>query len=175
MILPRRLLLIHATVLTIAFCVSASAQSAANLPHVTLNADNLGPRPIEQLTGANIARNYAIAWGALAQALEQNRAGLLNEQFIGFAKDRLTQRITDQARTGIHVRIVDQGHRLKAVFYSLDGAVMQLIDEAQIQTQVYDGSKLIYSDTSPQHYLVLMTPGADRWYVRSLETSPSSP
>ena len=162
-------------VLAFAFCTCALAQSPSNLPHVTLNADNLGPRPIEQVTGANIARNYAIAWGALAQALEQNRVALLNEQFIGFAKDRLTQRITDQARTGIHVRVVDQGHRLKAMFNSLDGAAMQLIDEAQIQTQIYDGSKLIYSNSSPQHYLVLMTPGSDRWYVRSLEISPSNP
>ena len=174
MILGSTSRLMYLIALASVWCVLANAQSPANLPHVTLNADNLGPRPIEQVTGANVARNYAIAWGALAQALEQNRAGLLNEQFIGFAKDHLTQRIADQARTGIHVRVVDQGHRLKAVFYALDGAAMQLVDEAQIQMQVYDGSKLIYSDTTPHQYLVLMTPGADRWYVRSLESSPDA-
>ena len=153
-------------------CAAASAQSASNLPHVTLNADNLGPRPIEQVTGANIARNYAVAWEALTKALEQNRAALLKEQFIGFAKDRLTQRIADQTRTGIHVRVVDQGHRLKAVFYSLDGAAMQLIDEAQIQTQVYDGSKLIYSDTAPHQYLVLMKDPPARCASSTLAMGP---
>ena len=51
---------------------------------------------------------------------------------------------------------------------------MQLIDEAQIEIQVFDGSKLIYSDSKPQRYLVLMTPGADRWYVRSLDSAKAA-
>ena len=152
--------------LAVVFSITARAQS---LPQVSLNADNLGPRAIEQLTGTNITRNYSMAWHAMALALEQNRADLLNDQFTGFAKDHLAQRIAGQQQNGLRVQMVDRGHRVKAVFYSLDGGAMQLIDDAQINLQVFDGSRLIYSDDAPHRYLVLMTPGADRWYVRNLQ------
>ena len=61
---------------------------------------------------------------------------------------------------------------MKAVFYSADGGEMQLEDKAQIEMDVFDGEKLIYSADTAQNYLVLMTPGSDRWYVRSLESVP---
>jgi hypothetical protein len=61
---------------------------------------------------------------------------------------------------------------VKAVFYSVDGGEMQLEDEAQLEVQVFDGNKLIYTCNSSQKFLVLMTPGSDRWYVRSLESVP---
>jgi len=161
--------IVCSSLLVIAIALAARAQS---LPQVSLNADSLGPRPIEQLTGTNITRNYSMAWHAMALALEQNRADLLNDQFTGFAKDHLTQRIADQQRNGLRVQMIDKGHRVKALFYSLDGGSMQLLDDAQIEVQVFDGSRLIYSDDAPRRYLVLMTPGADRWYVRYLERAP---
>lgn len=153
-------------------CTLAIGASAQSLPQVSLNADNLGPRPIEQLTGTNITREYAIAWQALAQALEQNRTDLLKDQFTGFAHDRLSQRIADQRGNGLRTQIVDHGHRVKAVFYSLDGGAIQLVDDAQIQVQVFDGARLIDSEDASHRYIVLMTPGADRWYVRYLESAP---
>jgi hypothetical protein len=58
---------------------------------------------------------------------------------------------------------------VKAFFYSPDGGEMQLLDKAQLEIQVYDGGKLIHQENATQDYLVLMTPGADRWFVRSLE------
>lgn len=161
--------LLGTSLLMIAIALAARAQS---LPQVSLNADNLGPRPIEQLTGTNITRNYSMAWHAIALALEQNRPDLLNDQFTGFAKDHLSQRIADQQRNGLRVQMVDKGHHVKVLFYSLDGGAMQLLDDAQIEVQVFDGSRLIYSDDAPHRYLVLMTPGADRWYVRDLERAP---
>src|SRR5574337_1768499 len=107
--------------LAMVLTVSARAQS---LPQVSLNADNLGPRAIEQLTGTNITRNYSMAWHAMALALEQNQSDLLNDQFTGFAKDHLSQRIAGQQRNGLRVQIVDKGHHVKALFYSLDGGAM---------------------------------------------------
>jgi hypothetical protein len=47
---------------------------------------------------------------------------------------------------------------------------MQLEDQAQLEMQIFDGDKMIYSSSSTQNYLVLMTPGSDRWYVRFLES-----
>ena len=69
---------------------------------------------------------------------------------------------------------MDHGHHVKAVFYSLDGGEMQLEDESQIEVRVMDGPKTIHATNSTQKYLVLMTPGADRWYVRSLELVPDN-
>jgi hypothetical protein len=172
-VIQRQLFHLLATSL-LTFTVAAGVR-AQSLPEVSLNADNLSPRAIEQLTGTNITREYAMAWQALAQALEQNRAALLKEQFIGVARDRLDQRIADQQSNGLRTQIVDHGHKVKAVFYSQDGGAMQLVDDAKIQIQVFDGSRLIDSEDTSRRYIVLMTPGADRWYVRSLESEPAQP
>jgi len=150
----------------IAAAALAMGQSA---PEVHLDAEGLAPRPIEELTGTTIVRFYAQAWRDLATALDANRTEGLGEEFTGFAKDRLTKRISAQTKTGVHVHVVDHGHRLKAVFYSTDGSAMQLIDQAQLEIQTFDGSKLLDTQNVPREYMVLMTPGADRWYVRDLE------
>jgi hypothetical protein len=157
-------------IIVIAACALGIAQS---LPPVHLDADGLAPRPIEELTGTTVARHYALAWQEMAGALESGRADGLGDEFVGFAKDRLARRIGDQNKAGVHVRIVDHGHHLKAVFYSMDGTAMQLLDQAQIETQTFDGDKLLDTQNEPREYMVLMTPGADRWYVRDLEELPS--
>jgi len=166
-----RLGLIKGASFVLAACALAIAQSSpqASLPEVHLDAGGLAPRPIEELTGTTIARHYALAWRDLAGALESSQGEGLGEEFIGLAKDRLQQRVGEQRRAGVHFHIVDHGHHLKAVFYSSDGAAMQLIDQAQLETQTFDGSKLIDTQSAPHEYMVLMTPGADRWYVRDLE------
>jgi hypothetical protein len=152
-------------------CALAITQSSAQmqLPEVHLDAAGLGPRPIEELTGTTIARYYALAWRDMAVALDSGRARGLGDEFVGFAKDRLTRRIAEQNQAGVHVRIVDHGHRLKAIFYSTDGAAMQLRDRVELEIQMFDGDKLIDTQNAPHEYMVLMTPGADRWYVRDLE------
>lgn len=149
-----------------AISFTAAAQS---LPQVHLDAENLTPRPIEQLTGTAIARDYAVAWRDMTSALESNQSGPLGEEFIGFAKDRLVQRIAQQDHADMHVHIADHGHHLKAVFYSADGSAMQLFDQAQLEIQIFDGNKLLDTENVPHEYVVLMTPGADRWYVRDIE------
>lgn len=140
----------------------------SSLPQVQLNADSIAPRPIEDLTGRNVTRDYAYAWRDLAAALDHNNAGALDAYFTGFGKDNFAQRISDQKRTGLHTRYIDHGHQVKAFFYSPDGGEMQLLDKAKLEIQILDGSKVIHSENASQDYLVLMTPGADRWFVRSL-------
>jgi hypothetical protein len=158
---------IAAASLLIAACAFATAQS--QLPEVHLDAAGLAPRPIEELTGTTIARYYALAWRDIAVALDSGRAGGLGDEFVGFAKDRLTRRVAEQNQASMHVRIVDHGHHLKAVFYSTDGAAMQLRDQVELEIQTFDGDKLIDTQNGRREYMVLMTPGADRWYVRDLE------
>lgn len=152
--------------LLLVLCLACAAQSS---PQVHLNAEGLAPRPIEELTGTTIVHHYAQAWSDMAAALESGRAAGISGEFVGQAKDRLKQRIAEQARTGVHVRILDHGHQLKAIFYSTDGAAMQLIDQAQLEIQTFDGNKLLNTDNATHKYMVLMTPGADRWYVRDIE------
>jgi hypothetical protein len=170
----------------VSFAIAASllafAQSSpqthlnqVNLPEVHLDAAGLTPRPIEELTGTTIARHYALAWRDLSAALESGQAEGLGEEFVGFAKDRLPKRITEQNQAGMHIHIVDHGHHLKAVFYSTDGSAMQLLDQAQLEIQTFDGNKLLDTQSAPHEYMVLMTPGADRWYVRDLEEVSDKP
>src|SRR5215469_18382123 len=143
---------------------------AASLPKIVLNAESITPRSIEQRTGEMVTHNYAQAWQDLATCVEANRTDLLNDYFTGEAKARLTHLISDQRKSGLRTHYEDRGHEVKAVFYSADGGEMQLEDHAQLEVQIFDGQKIIYSSTAPRKYLVLMTPGADRWYVRSLES-----
>ena len=154
----------------IAGCMLALGQSA---PQVHLDADGLKPRAIEELTGTTVAHNYALAWRDMAYALDSSQTGAIGDEFAGVAKDRLTRRIAEQRDTGVHVRIVDHGHQVKAVFYSTDGTAMQLMDQAQLEIQTFDGNKLLDTQNSTHQYMVLMTPGADRWYVRDLEEVPA--
>lgn len=144
--------------------------SAATLPKVVLHAESIAPRAIEQRTGEMVTHDYAQAWQDFATCVDANRTDLLNELFTGEAKTRLTHLIADQRKAGLRTHYEDHGHEVKAVFYSLDGGEMQLEDTAQLEMQVFDGQKMIYSATSPRKYLVLMTPGPDRWYVRALES-----
>lgn len=147
---------------------------AASLPRVVLSAESLAPRPIEQRTGEAVTHDYAQAWQDLAEGLDENRTDLLGDYFTGEAKLRLTQRIKEQRNSGLRSRYQDNGHRVKAVFYSVDGGVMQLEDEIKLEVQIFDGQKMIYTSNGSQKYMVLMTPGADRWYVRSLESVPDN-
>jgi len=167
------LLLLGATILCFSHH-SGSAANAASLPRVVLDADSIAPRPIEQQTGETVTHAYAQAWQDLADSLDSNNSDLLSEYFIGEAKQRLARRISDQQKTGLRTRYTDHGHKVRAVFYSRDGGEMQLEDEAQLEVQVFDGQRVIYSDSAAHKYLVLMTPGADRWYVRSLESAPNN-
>jgi hypothetical protein len=149
------------------------SSTSTSLPSVALTASR-GPRDIEDLTRQKILHDYAAAWQTLDAGLEQNRSELLNDYFTGFAKDEFTRTIKQQAGTGIHRHYVDHGHKLEVIFYSPDGGVMQLQDNAEYEVQIFDGDRLLHSETVTTRFLVLMTPGADRWMVRLLQDVPAS-
>ena len=68
--------------------------------------------------------------------------------------------------------LLDHGHKVDAIFYSPDGAAIELTDTASIETQVLDGGKIIHSDQAQMQYFVVMTSTEDRWKLRVLESSP---
>ena len=147
---------------------------AETQPSIQFDTSSMGPREIEDLTEKKILRDYAAAWKTLSAAMEQNRAGLLNDYFTGFAKTEFSKTVTEQVATGIRRRYEDHGHRLEGLFYSHDGGVMQLRDTVRYDLQIFDGDRLLYSEPTTATYIVIMTPAADRWMVRLLQ-SDSSP
>jgi hypothetical protein len=147
----------------------AAADAASN---IKLDVSNAGPREFEEQTQKSIVRDYGRAWATMRSALDQDNARILDQYFAGVAKDKLSQAISEQQRSGVRVRYVDRGHSLHALFYSPEGSAIQLRDDAQLEMQVLDGDKVVHSEQLTQPYLVLFTPAEDRWKVRLLEPLP---
>ncbi len=151
------------------YVFSAPADSA---PEAILNATNVGPRKIEPLTERSILRDYKFGWANLAQAFESNSTDALNGLFAGIANTWLNDAVNSQIRTGLTSRYLNQHHKLDAVFYAPEGDLIELHDTAEYDYQILDGSKTIHTEHASVHYVVLMTPGADRWVIRQLQSVP---
>jgi len=140
-------------------------------PIVQLNIASTTPRAVEDSTQQAIVRDYSAAWQGMGTALANNSIGPLNENFTGYALDKLTERVKEQTQNGLKTRIVDHGHKVDAIFYSSDGSAIELKDTATLETQVLDGDTVIHSDQSQVHYYAVMTGAEDRWKVRVLEST----
>lgn len=164
-----------AALLAVALLAPAATDSvrAATTPSVSLNVSGAAPREVEETTQKSVARDYAAAWQAMADALDQNRAELLAANFVGTAGEKLAAGIRDQQKTGLHQRIVDQGHNVDVVFYSPEGSAMELHDTARLAIQVLDGSKVIHSEDATVRYVALLTAAENSWKVRVIEAVPS--
>jgi hypothetical protein len=164
--------------LTAALCLLAAWQhspgrvEAGSTPQVKLSTESAGPRKIEQLTESSIRRNYAYAWENLAQAFERNQPSLLSADFVGSARSALTEAVVEQKQAGLRSRYLDQDHQVEAVFYAPEGDVVELHDTATYEFQLADGEKVVHDEHATVRYVVLMTPGADRWLVRQLQAVP---
>jgi hypothetical protein len=164
---------------TIALCLLfgiASFPTAIHAagPEYSLNTSSASPRTVEDTTAASIERDYAHAWKSLVAALEANRAELLTENFTGTARQRWQQAIDIQRQNGLSRRIVDHGHSLRVIFYSLDGSSLQLEDVADLEIEYRDGGKVLSSEHIKSRYLVLLTPAENSWKIRILEELPPS-
>jgi hypothetical protein len=153
------------------FLALAQFSSAADAaPKVQLDAKKAGPRAVESLTQNAIVRDYRAAWNNMAHALEANSVGPLDGPFTGEAKTWLWQSVMSQQKTGLSRRYVDQTHTVEAVFYAPEGDVIELHDTADFQLQILDSGKVVQEEHVTAHYVVLMTPSADRWLVRHLQS-----
>ena len=63
----------------------ATAQAAVRVE----KADLKGSRPLEEQTASAVIHNYLQSWQTLQSALDQNRADLLDSDFVGDARDKL--------------------------------------------------------------------------------------
>jgi hypothetical protein len=152
--------------------LAASAIAADSAPEVNLNATKAGPRTLEPLTQRAILRDYKFAWQNLAQALASNSAAPLNGLFEGTASTWLHDSVSSQSRSGISSQYLNQTHKLDAVFYAPEGDLIELHDTAEYDLQISDGGKTIHNEHAVVRYVVLMTPGADRWVIRQLQAVP---
>jgi hypothetical protein len=157
----------------LAWCLLPALSLAADPPHVQFNTDNIGPRPIEDVTARNIPRDWGNAWQMLEQAMDSNRADILGRYFTGVAQQKLAAAVASQAKSGLHRHYIDHGHKLAAYFYSPDGGEIELHDTADLEIQTLDGASVIHTERVTLHYVGLMTPAADHWEVRLLEAVPN--
>jgi hypothetical protein len=156
--------------LIFAFCsVGMELFAADESPQVSLNVAKAGPRSVEALTQRALLRDYKFAWTSLALALESNSGSPLNGLFVGNASAWLNGAVSSQRRSGLTSRYLNQSHKVDAVFYAPEGDVIELHDVADYDYQILDGGKTIHNEHVTVRYVVLMTPGADRWVVRQLQ------
>jgi len=156
----------------VALAFSHQAIAADSAPRATLNVSKASPREVEALTQNAILRDYKFAWGNLAVAFESNSLASLNGLFVGEANAHLTSEVNGQKKNGATSRYSNQNHKLEAVFYSPEGDILELHDTAEYDFEILDGGKSVHSEHAVVHYVVLMTPGADRWVIRHLQAVP---
>ena len=138
-------------------------------PQMTLNVSKAAPRSVETLTQRALLRDYKFAWTNLAQALQTNSAAPVSGLFVGSANRWLRDAVSSQRRSGLSAHYLNQNHKVEAVFYAPEGDVIELHDVAEYDYQILDGSKAVHNEHAVVHYVVLMTPGADRWVVRQMQ------
>ncbi len=135
----------------------------------SFNAASAGPRAVENTTSEAIQRDYTHAWKSLVSALDENRADLLDEDFIGGAHQQWQSAIQSQQQNGLSRHIVDHGHQMRVTFYSLDGSSLEAVDTADLEIQYREGGKVLSTERIQARYLVLLTPAENSWKVRSLQ------
>jgi hypothetical protein len=134
--------------------------------------DSVGPRTLEKQTETAVIRDYLQAWRSLSGALEQNRADLLNRDFVGTAKEKLADTIREQAKLGIQTRYRDGKHDVQLVFYSPEGLSIQLVDTVEYDVQLLDHEKLQTTQHVRARYVAVLTPTEVQWKVRVFQAEP---
>jgi hypothetical protein len=132
--------------------------------------DSVGPRPIEKQTQSSLVRDYLEAWQTLGTALHQNRAALLDEYFVGLAKEKLADTIREQQKLGIQTIYRDESHDIQVVFYSPEGLSIQLLDNAEYGVEVRDHGKTVGIQHVKARYVAVLTPTESRWKVRVFQS-----
>ena len=120
-----------ASCLTVALLGSGFEQSDMRVQSTA----SVGPRTLEKQTETSVIRDYQQAWQSLSAALEENRPDLLDADFVGIAKEKLTNTIQDQEKLGIQTRYRDRNHDIKLIFYSPEGLSIQLVDTVDYDVQ----------------------------------------
>jgi hypothetical protein len=152
----------------IALSVSAALAGAQATVHVTPPQLD-GPRNLADVTATAVVKNYIESWESLNGALAANRPELLDRDFVGAAKQILTETIHQQAKSGIRTTYKDRSHDIQIVFYSPEGLSVELVDDVEYDVQVSSKGKTMAAQPVHSRYVVVMTPTEVRWRVRVLQ------
>ena len=134
--------------------------------------NTVGPRPLEKQTETAVVRDYLKSWRSMSVALEQNRTDLLDADFVGTAKQKLSDTVREQARLGVETRYHDTAHDLRLVFYSPEGMSIQLLDTVEYEVQILDHGKVLSTQQVRARYVAVLTPTEVRWKVRVFQAEP---
>jgi len=144
----------------------ATAQATVRVEPAHLN----GSRELAPQTAQAAIRDYLDAWRSMRAAFAQNRPDLLTADFIGTARDKLTDAIHEQAAAGVHTAYRDRAHDLQIVFYSPEGLSIELTDSVDYDVQVFDRDTLVSTQPVHARYIVVLTPAEVRWQVRVMQS-----
>ena len=145
----------------------ASVTSAYGEPVVRVEpADAAGTRSLKEQTATAAIRNYLQSWQTLRTALEHNQAAVLDQDFVGSARDKIAEAIRQQGAQGIRASYQDQSHDIQVVFYSPEGLSLELTDRVEYDVQLFDHDKAVATQHMKAQYVVVMTPAETRWRVR---------
>jgi len=158
-----------AVVVGLTLPIISKVLAAGETVQVRLDASQIQPRSLEQLTGQSITKTYSNAWKNLEAGLAENRPDLIAESFVGYAHDKLLSQVKEQQKAGLTTRYVDHGHQVSATFYSPEGSSVQLQDTAQLEIQLLDGSRIVSSQNVTRKYIAVVTVVEDSWKVRVLD------
>jgi hypothetical protein len=147
----------------------AGAQATVKIEPASLN----GPRPLAEQTAKAAIRDYLESWQSMSAALNENRADLLNADFVGDARDKLAEAIRNQSQMAVRTQYRDRAHDVQIVFYSPEGLSIELTDTVDYDVQVMDHDKPVGTQHVHARYLVVLTPSELRWRVRVLEAEAS--
>ena len=159
-------------VLVLSVVLSAASACAFAQAAVHVEKANLqGPRILADQTATAVVKNYIESWESLKVALEQNRSEPLDRDFVGSAKQKLTETIQQQAKLGMKTSYQDRSHDIQIVFYSPEGLSVELIDNVEYDVQVTDKDTVVATQPVHARYVVVMTPTEVRWRVRVLQAT----
>lgn len=131
-----------------------------------------GPRELQDQTANAVVRDYIDAWGTLNTALHENRADVLDRDFVGDAKAKIADTIQQQLKAGLKTGYKDVSHDVQIVFYSPEGLSVQLVDNVEYDVQLMDHDKIQGNQHVRARYVVVLTPSETRWRVRVFQAVP---
>ena len=154
--------------------VVSSPFFAAETPAVHVaSMDSVGPRPLEQQTRTAIVRDYLEAWQSMSNALADNRPALLDDSFVGLAKEKLADTIRAQSASKIQSSYHELSHDLRILFYSTECLSIQLADDVEYDVEVRHDGQSFGTQHIKTRYLAVLTPTESRWKVRILQAGSS--
>ena len=155
----------------LAICFALTIGVVFAQPSVQVDASQVqGPRQLEDQTKTAAIRGYLNAWQSMSNALAENRVDILDADFVGAAKDKLTETIGEQVKLGIQTRYQDRAHHIQFVFYSPEGLSIELVDRVDYDVQVIEHGKPIATTPASARYIVVLTPAEVQWRVRVLQS-----